>query len=242
MHAILLFLMYFLSEHVFFCPVNRHYVLLDVAQDRYLCMERKALDSLLPWLHGGMAEPDHRVEPDCAVPHEVAMIATELLAQGILTQNTHGAKLACATRLPTPATQLEGSLSRLFALLRVHSFYRACRAADHALRTQSLRVTVEAIRSRKAAESSCGFAFDWQRAASRASAFHSLRLSFRRPYLCLFDSLALLEWMACDRLFPAWVFGVATDPFEAHCWLQHENVVLNDSVERVAHFTPIMVV
>jgi hypothetical protein len=32
------------------------------------------------------------------------------------------------------------------------------------------------------------------------------------------------------------------NPFGAHCWLQHERWVLNDDVEYISTFTPIMVV
>ncbi|ANC54254.1 MAG: lasso peptide biosynthesis B2 protein [Alphaproteobacteria bacterium] len=39
-----------------------------------------------------------------------------------------------------------------------------------------------------------------------------------------------------------WVFGVRTWPFSAHCWLQVGDAVLDDEPDRVAVYTPIMVV
>ena len=36
------------------------------------------------------------------------------------------------------------------------------------------------------------------------------------------------------------VFGV-TMPFAAHCWVQQGDVVLNDALDRVLRFRPIMV-
>jgi hypothetical protein len=30
-------------------------------------------------------------------------------------------------------------------------------------------------------------------------------------------------------------------PFHAHCWVQHEDAVVGDTVEHVSQFTPIMV-
>jgi Transglutaminase-like superfamily len=59
---------------------------------------------------------------------------------------------------------------------------------------------------------------------------------------CLHDSLALLEFLARYRIFPGWVFGVRARPFVAHCWVQYEDIVFNDTVEHVAGYTPIMVV
>jgi hypothetical protein len=35
------------------------------------------------------------------------------------------------------------------------------------------------------------------------------------------------------------VFGVRTHPFEAHCWLEKDRVILDDTVEHVRWFTPI---
>jgi hypothetical protein len=72
--------------------------------------------------------------------------------------------------------------------------------------------------------------------------FERLRLFYPRSYLCLFDSLALIHFLARFDVYPDWVFGVNADPFEAHCWVQAGNVVLNDTVARVSGFTPIMVV
>jgi hypothetical protein len=63
-----------------------------------------------------------------------------------------------------------------------------------------------------------------------------------RKHVCLYDSLALVEFLAHYRLFPQWVFGVMAEPFAAHCWVQQDDRVLNDSVDYVRGFTPIMVV
>ncbi|OIQ70741.1 hypothetical protein GALL_476450 [mine drainage metagenome] len=59
---------------------------------------------------------------------------------------------------------------------------------------------------------------------------------------CLYRSFLLRE--ALRRLGEPvwWVFGVQTWPFEAHCWLQVGDVVLDDWVERVVAYTPILAV
>ena len=58
----------------------------------------------------------------------------------------------------------------------------------------------------------------------------------------LYDSLALLEYLARYGIYADWVFGVQTRPFAAHCWVQHGDIVFNDTVEHVSGYTPIMVV
>ncbi len=59
---------------------------------------------------------------------------------------------------------------------------------------------------------------------------------------CLFDSLTLLNFLARYGIFPDWVFGVQARPFAAHCWVQLDEIVFNDTVEHVGGYTPIMTV
>jgi hypothetical protein len=59
---------------------------------------------------------------------------------------------------------------------------------------------------------------------------------------CLFQAALLLEFLRQAGLTADWVFGVRTWPFGAHCWLQAGPTVLNDTVDRVTAFDPIMVV
>lgn len=60
--------------------------------------------------------------------------------------------------------------------------------------------------------------------------------------VCLFRSGMLLAFLTALGHRPDWVFGVRTWPFRAHCWLQADDVVLDDEAERVCAYTPIMAV
>jgi transglutaminase superfamily protein len=59
---------------------------------------------------------------------------------------------------------------------------------------------------------------------------------------CLVDSLALLQWLDLEPQQPELVFGVKLDPFAAHCWVQRDDLVLNDSIESLLAFTPVRVI
>jgi hypothetical protein len=59
---------------------------------------------------------------------------------------------------------------------------------------------------------------------------------------CLLRSFMLLRHLRRRGLDAMWVFGVRTWPFHAHCWLQIEDVVLDDQFDRVRGFAPILVV
>jgi len=59
---------------------------------------------------------------------------------------------------------------------------------------------------------------------------------------CLFRSRLLLAFLRTERRDAAWVFGVRTYPFQAHCWLQAGDTVLDDAAERVCGYVPILAV
>jgi len=59
---------------------------------------------------------------------------------------------------------------------------------------------------------------------------------------CLLRSFMLLRGLRRQGFDAYWVFGVRTWPFHAHCWLQCEDVVLDEQPDHVRAFTPILVV
>jgi len=59
---------------------------------------------------------------------------------------------------------------------------------------------------------------------------------------CLYDSLALVHFLATQNLFPQWVIGVRIRPFSAHSWVQSGDIVLNDLPERIRRYQPILIV
>lgn len=59
---------------------------------------------------------------------------------------------------------------------------------------------------------------------------------------CLTRSLALHRLLAANGHRSALVFGVRLNPFRAHCWLQQNNVVINDTIEQIGMFRPLRAV
>lgn len=59
--------------------------------------------------------------------------------------------------------------------------------------------------------------------------------------LCLARSALLMAYLRRLGHGADWVFGVRLWPFEAHCWVQLGDTALNDQVERLVAFTPLMV-
>jgi Transglutaminase-like superfamily len=59
---------------------------------------------------------------------------------------------------------------------------------------------------------------------------------------CLKDSEVAARFLQMGGHDPSVVFGVKLNPFGAHCWVQDQSCVVNDSHVRVSHYEPIMVI
>jgi hypothetical protein len=234
---------FFLKSHIFLCCAKRHWVILDVNRDKYLCVDRAQFESLGSWLDGWQETQAGRPEIGPS-PHSAASaLANNLLSLGILSEQSRGTKEARATTYAHPTAAVDPEMTactRLARCTHAPSFFLGCATASRQLGRQRFESIITSIQARKAAQHTAARPFDFNRAQPLLALFASLRLLYPRPYLCLFDSLALVHFLARFDLYPDWVFGVRADPFEAHCWVQAGSVVLNDTVERVSALTPIM--
>ena len=57
--------------------------------------------------------------------------------------------------------------------------------------------------------------------------------------VCLYRAFLLRRILLWRGHRARWVFGVHTWPFQAHCWLQMGEVVLDDTADRLTSFSPI---
>ena len=231
----------FLQPHIFLCRGKRHWVILDVNRDKYLCVDRGQFEALGPslqgWEGGGPA-------PGPLADDAVAL-SNDLLGLDILSDRAVHAKDALPTAYPLPTEAIDPDVparSRRWSGAHAGSFFLSSARASRQLQRQRFQLTVEFVRARKIRNTDRAGPLDMERARSLASVFERLRWFYPRSYLCLFDSLALIHFLARFQVYPDWVFGVNADPFEAHCWVQAGSVVLNDTVARVSGFTPIMYV
>lgn len=72
-------------------------------------------------------------------------------------------------------------------------------------------------------------------------AFQNARLLRTAADRCLSRSIALALCLARHGCRAHVVLGVKLAPFAAHCWAQNRGEVLNDEVEEVRRYTPILV-
>ena len=250
---------YSLARHVFVCLQGEHVVFLDVRKDRYFALEAARTAGLGELITGWpVPSPDDAVyarhTADGGVPGisgaadlgALSSVVALLTEKEILTPSAAAGKSATPVSSGPPRFDLVADALDGRVEVGVTGFLRFVLAAIRAaliLKIRSFESAVERVRSRVAAAQGRHEPFDSERVHHLVGVFSLLRpFFFTSKDACLFDALALSEFLAGYRIYPNWVFAVQARPFAAHCWLQLGDVVLNDTVDHVKRYTPIMVV
>lgn len=237
---------YLLAPHVFLCVSGNHVVFLDLKRDRYLAIRMHEAQHL-----GGIV----RGWPVPAAVSEVPSngggvcdsFARRLVDSGLLTLDQNAGKDAQPVTVDSAVAEItgdayEGSLNLTFR--HVLRFVRASVTAAFLLQWMPIERVASRIRSRKIRRTAEDpDRFDPAAVERLITVFNRMRpFAFTGRDKCLFESLALIEFLWRNKLQPSWVFGIQTEPFAAHCWVQHRGVVLNDTVDRVRNYAPIMLI
>lgn len=234
---------YFLSKHSYICIDRRYCVFLDVRSDKYLAVARSTMARLAPcltgWPEGSLPVPDHPFAAD------LADLAEDFLSTGLLTTSAHHGKPVRPQQIPQPRDSIVTELPRLSLLsgLRLSgTIARSVLWAHRRLSHHSFMSTIQAVIDGRESYRAFRRGAGAHRASSLIAAFNFWRPFHSRPNACLFECLAILHLLAEFGIFPSWVFGVIPEPFQAHCWLQDDTVVLNDSLSHVSDYMPILFV
>lgn len=204
------------APHVRVALVDGDLVLFDIDRDDYLAVAREDAAETTNALTG------HHYRLDDAV-------LTELLAQQLIV-----ARSACweqTTRQdPTDLPQPRSVPRRLGNIV---AFVRAALGTYFALRRHDSRwARPPSIRGSLANPSR-------DELASIVAQFHSWRILVPGTGRCLVQSMMLIRFLAFLQIQAEWVFGVRTHPFEAHCWVERELLILNDSTDHARWFNVI---
>lgn len=210
----------FLANDVHAACCGADLVLLDVAGDQYYCLPEAAGGVVLDPVAGALAG----VEDDLAEDLRDAGLTAEGPQRTLRRWSAPPAREALGLAPVGPGgSALPQALGA--SLTMAWRFRR--RSLAELVRRQAARGPLKADTDRAAV---CG-----------------ARFQMSLPWLpvqgaCLYQSFLLLEILRRRGLSADWVFGVRTWPFYAHCWVQAGDVVLNDTVDHVTSFEPIMVV
>lgn len=230
-----------LSNDVYFCVTEGQGVFLDLKRDDYsaIPLDIGPPSSDEPSLEAAIGEAFEAYRQD--------LLDAQLVEEGAPSRGD----LLAFKALPRPASNIfHPDNQRAFGMQRelgagvrisardVLDFFLASHRASRLLKRRHIHDVVGNVRLRKRVAGTGESDVD---ALERHTAvFRKLRPWYPRGYLCLYDGLALVEFLARRRLFPQWVFGVQAQPFGAHCWVQQGDILLNESTEYAGQFTPIM--
>ena len=216
-----------LAPDIHFAWVGADVVVLDVRQDRYLCL-----------VDGAEAiQPGSAAAAASAATVSIAVRDPETL--GVLRQAglidpatpTRPRTLAC----PARSALMPGGRPSVGALLRAVANAVASTAAFKRSDLKTLIAHASAWRRRPLQGAV-------QPAARALDAFNAMLPWMPCEEDCLQRAYMLRHHLHANGLSATWIFGVRTWPFLAHCWVQIDDVVVGDSVERVGGFTPILAV
>jgi len=123
----------------------------------------------------------------------------------------------------------------------VRRFFAACIVATWRPQCTSMHAIICALQRRKH-RAHAGRSRPLDDFRQVVATYRTLRPFFPRDFVCLFDSLSLMEFLARYDLFPDLVFAVKLDPWGAHCWVQHGSVSLNEDHDEACSYLPIVAV
>ncbi|QJR02174.1 lasso peptide biosynthesis B2 protein [Sphingobium yanoikuyae] len=218
-----------LKADVGYCELNRSFIFLDVMRDRYV--------SITPDLEAAfrrICASGEGVEPHLAL----LLLQTglfEAIPKNFAAQPSR--KLITPSRAITVPDVSKGATSKFIV---------------HWARAISLLAVFHGFARRKSLKNS----IDLARSLSNhpllrikngnkealLTAFGFATLLFRRKDRCLPDALALFSLLAASGYPVQITFGVRRLPFQAHCWVQQDDVVLGQGIENVQAFCPILAV
>lgn len=235
---------YYLSPQAYCCEFDDGAIILDMRAATYVGIDAEHARTLRScienWPNFKRPDPDSKYANNPAFD----VVVADLLARGILTTVSARVNLV---RLEHPTTgwanphwsaarhRIQISHLLLFSTSSLRVFLRR-RGRDLASLLGWIRQHQGAIHSN---EKSTGRKID----SELLQSFFRLRIWFYTAYRhCLLDSLMLSVYLT-KRMVPCTlVIGVSTRPFAAHAWVQIGDCVLNDTVEHVLTFTPILAV
>jgi hypothetical protein len=234
---------YYLNKNVYLAVTLNNAIFMNLNDGLYFGLNGEQTLALSRVVRGWPAARDSDSSDDCTTQSAVEL-ADHLAARGLLT--------TCADH-GRPARQIE--VPRVQAALRdvprnpkiaVRDVFRMVRAllfAFAALRNHATARALRLVQQRKTRHAKRFAQPNLQDYKRVIAVFLYLRPWFYGAVdRCLFDSLVLITFLSHYGLYPTWVIGVKTKPFGAHSWVQHQDCVLNGTVEAVGDFAPIYAV
>lgn len=208
---------YFLRDGLSFCDVGGRYIFLDIAADRYFVLGARDNATLLSLLGNQSAGV-----PLCGLG-PIASLLSNADGSPLGPTSIHRASISVIEWPGQPTGSQYPFI--LYALARARRDVRR-KPLSHLLRDDALPSP-----SQNSNDEWLGrIALSFERVATRLG----------REKNCLPRSLALWRFLRQRGHHAQIIFGVKDLPFAAHCWVQSGPLLLNDRLETIQPFTPVL--
>lgn len=222
---------YVMREGLSFCEAGGRLVFLDVRNDRYLRLPLALERTLVAYLSS-------ETETDLDVG--------ELITRGFLVEASAIPSYASEAAQEPARSAMELSPARAtIRLLDIFEVLVIVLSTRLRLRFHPLHRVLDSLKrtpDQSADHRPTARAPQTQQILDAAARFRQIRLYIPVGMRCLIDSIAMARFLKRRNLDVQIVFGVAVDPFSAHCWVQAGDLVLNDTWGNVTSHVPIRVV
>lgn len=217
---------YTLAKDVHACEADGQLYFLDVGRDRYCKAGASASHALLT---AADLDLDKNSAPDA------------LVAAGLLDFSRGAAARPALCRHPTPERDLHAFLPRRppVRMGNVLAVAALVAAAGWRLRFEGFAQALAWGRGQVPGR--CERHIPIDELAAEIAQYQCARSLLPASPRCLLDSLILKAWTAARDVRTQLVIGIRPLPFAAHCWVEHDSIVLNGSQDGIANFTPICV-
>ncbi|MDH5822709.1 lasso peptide biosynthesis B2 protein [Luteimonas sp. RD2P54] len=222
-----------LRSSLSYCLIDGHAIFLDVDGDRYFRLPAPLETTFLT----------HMTTGECATS-----ALRGLLECGLL-ENAPSSSLRRTQTFAEPPMRsaLEmASVAGFFSVGALLEVGTIVASTYWRLRTRPLRDVLDHLVARHVEDSALKDAAHGEaterRLLATAAVFNRIRPFVPVETVCLLDSIALLSFLAHRGLHASIVMGVTCDPFEAHCWVQARDLLLNETVGDACMYTPIKVI
>lgn len=238
---------YYIPDHVHFAIEGDRTIFLDLRKDQYsLLMGEQArifcaLVTRTPHSSRRIVLEDRSISDDHSIALQNALV-TDLLESGVLSLQTSASTELISQPPQFPQDNLLDPLEASdteISLRYLWTFLVSCMIAKWRLSRTSIETTVRTVRRRKLLRES-NDCFDMNKARQLVSIYNRFRPLLPHDYLCLFDSLSLIEFLARYNCYPNWIFAVHLEPWGAHCWVQHGTTAFNEDVDWARTFLQVM--
>jgi Transglutaminase-like superfamily len=229
---------YFLPHSVYLCYTDDAAVFLDARRPGYFGVPGAQIPVLASLLDDSEAPTETPARTESP-----SSLAEALLSKGLLTTVLESGRGARTLRLDPIELALADTYETHSARSSWHDVLNAlyaCVSAHLQLRFSAFNRMLLRVQERKERGSRTLPGVDIRELARIFMQLQPFLYTGDRK--CLFESLALINFLSLYGAYPTLVIGVTAKPFSAHCWVQDRECTLNGTSELSRRFTPLVAI